>query len=115
MILPITPEEEFQRYLGAYATHILTGGHTHIQHIRRVGDSFYFNPGSVGLAYSHAQAEDSFHADPWAEYAVLTVEDGHAGLEFRRVPFDVAELVRTYRESGRPFSEVAIAQYLSEG
>jgi predicted phosphodiesterase len=113
VILPITPEEEFQRYLGAYATHILTGGHTHIQHIRRVGDSFYFNPGSVGLAYSHAQSEGAFHADPWAEYAVLTVDGDHVGLEFRRVPFDVAELVRTYRGSGRPFAEEAMTQYVS--
>jgi putative phosphoesterase len=112
VILPDTLEEEFQQYLGAYATHILTGGHTHIQHIRRVGDSFYFNPGSVGLAYSHVQAEDTFHADPWAQYAVLTVEDRHVGLEFRRVPFDVAELVRIYRGSGRPFAEEAITQYV---
>ena len=113
VILPNTPEEEFQQYLGAYTTQILTGGHTHIQHIRRVGDSFYFNPGSVGLAYSHAQGEGAFHADPWAEYAVLTVEGDHIGLEFRRVPFDVVDLVRTYRGSGRPFAEEAIMQYSS--
>jgi predicted phosphodiesterase len=114
VILPDTSEDEFQKYLGAHTVHILTGGHTHIQHIRRVGDSFYFNPGSVGLAYSHVQAEDAFHADPWAEYAVLTVQDPRVGLEFRRVPFDVADLVRTYRESGRPFAKEAVAQYLRQ-
>jgi len=111
IILPAAPEEEFQKYLGRYAGHVLTGGHTHAQQIRRLGDLFFFNPGSVGFAYSHNQPENNFQADPWAEYAILTAEDGHVGLEFRRVPFDAQELIRIYRESGRPFAEDAIAQY----
>ena len=32
--------------------------------------------------------------DPWAEYAVLTADDGKLGVEFRRVPFDVEALIR---------------------
>ena len=111
IILPAAPEEEFQKYLGRYAGHVLTGGHTHAQQIRRLGDLFFFNPGSVGFAYSHNQPENNFQADPWAEYAILTAEDGHVGLEFRRVPFDAQALIRIYRESGRPFAEDAIAQY----
>lgn len=113
VILPIAPQEDFQKHLGAYAEHILTGGHTHAQQIRRNGKQFFFNPGSVGFTYSHHQPDDHFRADPWAEYAILTVEDGRTGLEFRRVPFDVNELIRIYRESGRPFAEEAIAQYQS--
>jgi putative phosphoesterase len=111
VILPAAPEAEFQKFLGLYADHILTGGHTHAQQIRRNGKYFFFNPGSVGLAYNHNQPENEFHADPWAEYAILTVENGQISLEFRRVPFDAEELIRIYRESGRPFSEEAIAQY----
>jgi len=113
VILPNTPEDEFQRYLGSYAPHILAGGHTHIQHIRRLGNSFYFNPGSIGFAYSHTQPEDMFRADPWAEYALLSVENGRTTLEFRRVPFGITELIQSYRDSGRPFAEDAIAQYLT--
>lgn len=112
IILPQTPEVEFQRYLGAYSAHILTGGHTHIQHVRRIGNSFYFNPGSIGLAYSHTQTGDTFRVDSWAEYAVLSVEGGRTGLEFRRVPFDARALIRVYYDSGRPFVEEAIAQYV---
>lgn len=111
LIFPHTPEEEFQGYLGAYAEHILTGGHTHLQQIRRIGQSFFFNPGSVGLTYSHQQSEDKFRTDPWAEYALLRVEGEGVGLEFRRVPFDVEELIAAYRQSGRPYAEEAIAQY----
>jgi len=111
VILPTAPQEEFHKFLGAYADHILTGGHTHAQQIRRNGELFFFNPGSVGFAYSHNQPDDQFHADPWAEYAILTIEDGQTSLEFRRVPFDVNELIRVYRKSGRPFADEAIAQY----
>jgi predicted phosphodiesterase len=114
VILPSAPEEDFQKFLGAYADQILTGGHTHAQQIRRNGNYFFFNPGSVGLAYSHYQPDGQFFADPWAEYAILTAENGQMGLEFRRIPFDVQELIRIYRESGRPFAEDAIAQYRTQ-
>jgi len=111
IILPDSSHEVFQKFLDAYSRHILTGGHTHAQQIRRNGELFFFNPGSVGLAYSHNQTDDQFHANHWAEYAILTAENGLTSLEFRRVPFDAQELIRIYRESGRPFAEEAVAQY----
>jgi putative phosphoesterase len=111
IILPTTPEEEFQRLLGPFAPAVMCGGHTHLQQIRRLGDTFFFNPGSAGLAYSHQQSEEGFKADPWAEYAVLAHEDGRLALEFRRVPFDVDALIHAYRTSGRPHAEVAVEQY----
>src|SRR5688572_25477367 len=76
IILPAAPEEEFQKFLGPYTGQILTGGHTHAQQIRRIGDLFFFNPGSVGFAFSQYQPDGQFHADPWAEYAILTAEKG---------------------------------------
>jgi predicted phosphodiesterase len=111
LILPAAPEEEFQKFLAPYAGHVLTGGHTHAQQIRRIGELFFFNPGSVGFAYSHNQPENDFHADPWAEYAILTAEKGQVSVEFRRIPLEVGELIYVYHESGRPFAEEAIAQY----
>lgn len=113
IILPHAPKEIFEKFLGAYSDHILTGGHTHAQQVRRNGDLFFFNPGSVGFAYSHYQPDGQFQADAWAEYAILTVENRQMGLEFRRLPFDVDKLIRIYRESSRPFAEEAIAQYQS--
>jgi predicted phosphodiesterase len=111
IILPAAPEEEFQKFLGPYIGQILTGGHTHAQQIRRLGDLFFFNPGSVGFAFSQYQPDGGFHADPWADYAILTAANGQVSVEFRRIPFDAGELIRIYRESGRPFLEDAIAQY----
>ena len=94
---------------------MLTGGHTHVQHVRRIGRDarLFFNPGSIGLAYSHHQPEDSFRADPWAEYAVLTSEGESLALEFRRVPYEVAPLIKAYEISGRPYAGKAIEQYRS--
>jgi predicted phosphodiesterase len=113
VILPTTPEDEFERLLGGQAATYFTGGHTHLQWVRRLGDGFYFNPGTVGLAHSHQQADAGFRADPWAEYAVLSLEPDGLGLEFRRVPFDVSALIHVYRSSGRPYAEDAVAQYVA--
>jgi putative phosphoesterase len=114
VMLPDTPHEQLFRFLGEYRANVLCGGHTHVQYVRRLGSDsrFFFNPGSVGLAYSHHQPDRTFHADPWAEYAVLTSEGERIALEFRRVPYDVMPLVEAYRTSGRPYADQAVAQYL---
>ncbi len=111
VILPTTPEDEFQKFLGAFNKNILTGGHTHTQQVRRCGERFFFNPGSVGLPFSSFQGDGKFHVDAWAEYAILTVEHGEIGLQFRRLPYDANDVIEIYRNSGRPFAEDAITQY----
>jgi predicted phosphodiesterase len=111
IILPQTPDDEVQGYLGAYLPRYLCGGHTHLQQIRRLGAEFFFNPGSVGFAYSHQQTRENFKADPWAEYAILTADAMQLSLEFRRIGFDVQRLIDSYRTSGRPYADTAIAQY----
>jgi len=115
ILLPETPYEEFMRIYGPYAPAILTGGHTHLQHIRRLGETFYFNPGSVGVAFDRQQPDDTepgkLRLDPWAEYAVLEVTDERLGLDFRRVPFAVDRLVQAARASGRPGSERYALEY----
>lgn len=111
VILPTTPEEEFQKFLGAFNKNILTGGHTHTQQVRRCGERFFFNPGSVGFPFSSYQVEGQFHVDAWAEYAILNAEHGEIELKFRRLPYDANDVIDIYRKSGRPFAEDAIAQY----
>ncbi len=111
VILPLTPDEEVQQYLNPEGNTIYTGGHTHVQFIRHLGRTFHFNPGSVGFAYRHGQSEDDFRADPWAEYAILTLTNARLALEFRRVFYDVKPLIEAYHFSGMPYAEHAIAQY----
>jgi putative phosphoesterase len=111
VILPQTPDEEVRQFLNPQEGTIYTGGHTHMQFLRHFGRTFHFNPGSVGVAYRHDQPDDHFRLDPWAEYALLSSRSGKLSLEFRRVPFDVQSLTSVYNTSGRPFSEIAIAEY----
>jgi len=111
IILPATPDVDVRKYLGAYLPRFMCGGHTHIQHLRRLDDSFYFNPGAVGLAYNHDQDERGFRANPWAEYAVLTAESNYLALEFRRVVYDRAAIIQAYAASGRPYAAEGIEQY----
>jgi len=116
IIFPQTPEEEVRGYLGAHLPAIMTGGHTHLQQIRRLDDTFFFNPGSVGFSYSHTQEKGpGFRADPWAEYAILTSEGSSLGLEFRKVPLDIAALTAIMRESGHPDTAGQIARYSPRG
>jgi len=112
-LLPSTPEDEFQEILKPYANSILTGGHMHLQYTRRLRDSqnFFFNPGSVGVAYNHEQSDPNGLLDPWAEYAILTVDGIHTSLEFRRIPLDMEKMTDIYRRSDRPFADAAMEQY----
>jgi len=115
VLLPSTPEAEFQETLEPYAGHILTGGHVHLQYTRRLQDSqnFYFNPGSVGVAYDHEQTDETNLLDPWAEYAILTIEKSSTHLEFIRVALDTDNVIDVYKQSGKPFADEAIKQYKS--
>jgi predicted phosphodiesterase len=118
ILLPETPGEDWQRLLGPYAPAIMTGGHTHTQQMRRIGvdapgkgAGFFFNPGSVGFVYDVTLPQDQVQMHAWAEYAILTTEQGHLSLDFRRVPYDLDHLLDIYRASGRPHAESRIAEY----
>lgn len=108
-----TPDEFVLAKLEPYLPHLMAGGHTHAPQVRYLGksDSFFFNPGSVGVAHTYPVAAHKYHASPWAEYAVLTAEEGRLSLEFRRVVYDPNALIDIYRASGRPYLEEAIEQY----
>ncbi|MDQ6906646.1 MAG: metallophosphatase family protein [Chloroflexota bacterium] len=110
-IFPNTPDEEVRGYLGAYLPAILTGGHTHLQQLRRLDDSLFFNPGSVGFVYNTRQSGGVLHADPWAEYAILSADEHRFSIEFCRVSFDVAEWKRITLASGIPDTETMVTRY----
>lgn len=111
VIFPETPEEEARGLLGAYLPAILTGGHTHLQQLRRLDDSLFFNPGSVGYVYNTRKPGGGLHADPWAEYAIVSADEGRFSIEFCRVPFDIAEWTRVTLASGIPGAETMVIRY----
>lgn len=116
IILPETSDDEALRLLQPNGAQLLTGGHTHRQQIRRLGGAIFFNPGSVGLPFSHPQPDlqssTIVYVDPWAEYAVVTAQgEGRFGVEFRRVPYDIATLRHIFETSGHPFAQDELARY----
>jgi predicted phosphodiesterase len=113
VMLPDTPQATLFKFLGQYSADALTGGHTHVQYVRRLAadERFLFNPGSVGRAFSANQPADDIRMDPWAEYAVLTSDGRRLALDFRRVPYDVNRLLDAYRASGRPYTDLALHEY----
>lgn len=116
IILPQTSDETVQEYLGGFSANFFTGGHTHTQQLRRLGakDAWYFNPGSVSLAYNWALMPGSeVKVDPWSDYAILTSEGATTGVTFRHVPFDVAAMTSVIRASGLPDAEKSLGIYLT--
>jgi predicted phosphodiesterase len=111
LIWPTTPGPKFLRMLDGYGNSVLCGGHTHLQHLWRLKDTFYFNPGSVGFSYDHSQTGEEPHADSWAEYAIISSDKKSLGIEFMRVPFDAKEWIRVTAMCGRPYADVVSREY----
>ena len=86
---------------------MLAGGHVHLQWLRRYGDRTFVNPGSVGLAYDHAQPDDTddLHIDAIAEYARVDVDGGRLQIAFRRIPLDRDAVLAAIDASGRPHAD----------
>ena len=114
VIAPTTPDEEVRTILSPYLPAIMCGGHTHALQIRHLGGSFYFNPGSIGFPFRHddpGQSLRMIRSDPWAEYAVLTVDGDRISLDLRRVPIDLAALKDIVNASGMPEPEMITGRY----
>lgn len=113
VIARTTPDEEVLAKLEPYLPRFMAGGHTHAPQVRYLGksDSFFFNPGSVGVAHTVPITAQTYRASPWAEYAILTADKGRLALDFRRVSYDPNALIDIYRKSGRPYLDEAIEQY----
>jgi predicted phosphodiesterase len=111
VLLPELGGEALEPFLGHDAA-LLAGGHTHLQWTRRVDGALYVNPGSVGLSYDR-------HTDPpvpraLAEWALVTIADGAAAVEFRQVRYAVDDFRAAAKQSGRPYAD-EMAEQLSAG
>jgi predicted phosphodiesterase len=114
VILPTTSDDDIRKFFSGFNATFFAGGHTHIQQIRRIGDWWYVNPGSVALPYNWEHSNmisGEIRVDPWADYAILSYEDNTFGVAFRHVFYEVIELASIIRKSGRPHAEQAIAAY----
>ena len=88
---------------------LLAGGHTHLQWTRRIDDALYVNPGSVGISYDRHREPPVLRA--LAEWALVTIEDGAVGVEFRQVPYSADDVRSAAAGSGRPYADEWAAQW----
>lgn len=99
VVLPTTPREEVERALADVDTDGVAAGHVHLQWLRRFGERLWFCVGSVGLVYEHKEPLDDVPFEPFCEYALV---DAELAVEFRRIPFDVEELIAAARAKDFP-------------
>lgn len=81
---PDSPEEEARDALLDRAGRLAIGGHTHLVMDRILGKWRVINPGSVGLSFTDINK---------AEWALITVEEGEATVDFRTIPYDVQAMM----------------------
>lgn len=107
VISATTSDEVLSDMLSVYNASIFVGGHTHVQLFRRHGGVRLINPGSVGLPGVGPGTSDlpvNRHVS-WAEYAVLTTGKGHLGVDSRRVPVDVEQMLASAYGVGMPHAD----------
>jgi predicted phosphodiesterase len=100
VVLPGTPLEQVEQILDGIAARAVAAGHVHLQWLRRFAQTLWFCVGSVGLVYDHSDLPEAVPFQPWSEYAV--VELPALAVQFRRIPFDVEELIRVARDRDFP-------------
>ena len=111
ILLPTDDEAAYRERLGPVTASIVCGGHVHLQYIRRIGETRFVNPGSVGLGYDHEQDPDDFRFDAYASYAVVAYRDGRHDISFRRVAFDRDDLLAAISSSGSPSTDELVRQW----
>lgn len=104
VISATTANEFLEPMLGGSNHRFIVGGHTHVQLVRRLGERYFINPGSVGLPGVGPGTPDlPVNQDVrWAEFAILDADDDRHAIELRRLPLDLAEVIAAARSSSMP-------------
>src|SRR5437763_1263968 len=89
IIRSTTAEDDLAGMLAGFSATVMAGGHTHGQMLRRYRETIIVNPGSVGLPVERGPGADHARNPPWAEYALVSQENGVLRIELRRVPVDL--------------------------
>lgn len=101
IVLSDTPTLDLDQLIVGFNAKILVGGHTHIQMMRRHHHRIVVNPGSVGAPFEFTPRGE-IRNPWWAEYAVISLEDGHLGIDLRRLSCDPEEITAAVEASQMP-------------
>jgi putative phosphoesterase len=111
VIMATTPEAELTDKFEGKQADVFAGGHTHIPLLRRFGDGFLLNPGSVGLPF-YFGADGNFINPARAEYALATVEDGRFDIKLRRIAYSLDDLRAAVARSPMPHPNEYLTQWV---
>jgi predicted phosphodiesterase len=100
-IFSTTSDDDVGKMFEGHLAPVLVGGHTHLQMLRRFGQSVIVNPGSVGQPFAQWWP-NQIRVAHWAEYGVIDCESARMKVDLRRVPYDVEGLLAMLRESEMP-------------
>jgi predicted phosphodiesterase len=92
-VLAETPQPELEPLLADFPAAIYAAGDTHLQLLRRLGDTLFINPAASGCRSTPPRPGSAMPR--FADYALIEVESGGAGVALRRVAVDAREASRT--------------------
>jgi len=90
---PLTPENRLIELSQMAQAKVILCGHSHIPFVRRVGDIWFINPGSVG------RMDDG---DPRSSYAVILLEESRFVVTHYRIPYPVNQVVEEINRHNLP-------------
>ena len=103
-IVATTPEPDLATWFAGIDATVMAGAHTHEQLFRRYEERLVVNPGSVGLPHEYTR-DGAVRHPPWAEWAMVSVEDGSTAVELRRTPVDADAVVERAETSDMPHAD----------
>lgn len=104
-LLPETPAEQVEAFIGPVDALALASGHTHVPMLRRFDTLTIVNPGSVGLPMARDAQGGLYNPPEYAEYGILEWETGALSWEPRRVALEVEAVWAAARASGMPHAD----------
>lgn len=110
-IFAVTPAALVDEMLVGQSVPLLATGHTHVQMLRQHNGLLIINAGSVGTPFAQMPFVDEPHVLPWAEYAIVSWENGVLGVDLRRVPIDRAAIRAIVAVSDIPLRDWLLEQY----
>ncbi|MCH2109915.1 MAG: metallophosphatase family protein, partial [Polyangiaceae bacterium] len=103
-ISPATTNAELEEMLSGVSSDVICAGHTHVQLARRFCRQMVVNVGSVGCAFEEVFSGEPPTLLPWAEFAIISGDDGGVQVELKRCRYEISEQVQAILSSGMPHS-----------
>lgn len=113
-VLDTTSADQLLRWTAGHEFDVMVCGHTHVQLLRRIDARVFVNVGSVGMPFARAFCGETPQVLPWAEYAIVGVNERGLAVELRRVDYDVQRFAKTLREAEFPVADKWLDNWLIE-